>query len=146
MENRLEKWKKYVSFGWTLTGCDFAEPRASTNAERIKAMRELHEAGFKTFVSAEPIIDFKNTFDMIDKAWDYCNLFKIGLLSGKKCDKSEVNRFISRLTSYRAKRAIPTCHIAKIYLKDGLLEQSDYTREELPRNFVCKNFNIWENE
>jgi len=46
------------AFGFTLTGHDELEPGASTNAERIEAIKKLHNSGFKTFASIEPIIDF----------------------------------------------------------------------------------------
>jgi DNA repair photolyase len=65
METKLEKYKRLVAVGWTLTGVDSAEPNASPNAERIEAMRKLHEAGFKVWASIEPIIDFDSSLTMI---------------------------------------------------------------------------------
>ncbi len=58
-------WKKHVAFGFTLTGHDELEPNASTNAERIEAMRKLHRAGFRTWVSIEPVVDIESSFNMI---------------------------------------------------------------------------------
>ena len=37
-----DEYKKYVAIGFTLTGHDVLEPGASTNDERIEAMRKLH--------------------------------------------------------------------------------------------------------
>ena len=80
-ENGITR-NKNIAFGFTLTGHDELEPGASTNAERIEAMKRLHEAGFKTFASIEPIIDFESSFEMIVQAAPYCDLFKVGLMSG----------------------------------------------------------------
>ena len=57
--------RHYVTVGFTLTGHDDREPGASPNLERIEAMRELHIAGFKTWASLEPVIDFSSSVDMI---------------------------------------------------------------------------------
>ena len=69
----LPQWwfyKEYcgkIAFGFTLTGCDELEPGASTNEERINAMRLLHTLGFKTFASIEPIISLKRSADRMEQ-------------------------------------------------------------------------------
>lgn len=138
--------KDLIAYGFTFTGHDELEPGASTNQERIEAMKKLHNAGFKTFASIEPIIDFESSYDMIDKSWDYCDLFKIGLESGKRYDKISLRLFISRLLSYRAKREVPTFHVAKLYFKDSLLKQAGIDRETLPENCVGRDYNMFERE
>ena len=124
-----------ISFGFTLTGHDELEPNASTNQERIDAMRKLHEAGFKTFASIEPIINIDSSFEMIFKSYSFCDLFKIGLESGKKYSKSELQRFI-KLIPHRV-------HESKIYFKDSLLKTAGIARENLPANCVESDFNIF---
>ena len=79
-------WKTHLAFGFTLTGSDGKEPGASTNQERIEAMRILHERGFKTFASIEPIVDFDSSLRMIKETVGFCDLYKIGLMSGVKKD------------------------------------------------------------
>ena len=79
-------WKTHLAFGFTLTGSDDKEPGASTNQERIEAMKILHDRGFKTFASIEPIVDFDKSFDMIMSTIGFCDLYKIGLMSGVKKD------------------------------------------------------------
>ena len=79
-------WKTHLAFGFTLTGCDGKEPGASTNQERIEAMRILHERGFKTFASIEPIVDIETSKRMITETLGFCDLYKIGLMSGVKKD------------------------------------------------------------
>lgn len=73
--------KDLVAFGFTLTGHDEMEQFASSNADRIAAMKELHELGFKTWASIEPIIDAASSLDMIQRALDFCDLYKVGLRS-----------------------------------------------------------------
>ena len=73
-----------LKVGFTLTGRDDLEPEASSNIDRIYAMRELYNAGVFTWASCEPIIDPKRTLEMIALTVDCCNEFKIGILSGKK--------------------------------------------------------------
>lgn len=78
--------KTHIAFGFTLTGCDDKEPGASSNQERIEAMRILHERGFKTFASIEPIVDLDASKRMIQETLGSCDLYKIGLMSGVKKD------------------------------------------------------------
>lgn len=73
--------KQLVSFGFTLTGLDDWEPNASPNDSRIKLMRRLHDEGFKTFASIEPVVDFDSSYRMIKSTTDFCDLYMIGLMS-----------------------------------------------------------------
>jgi len=140
-EVKVDKVKKFVAFGFSLTGMDDLESGASTNAERIQAMRRLHEAGFKTFASIEPIIDFETSRIMIRKCIernnDCCDLFKIGLMSGKKYEQKEVRLFVD-LVLINAEISK-----AKIYFKDSLLKQAGINRADLPANCIDRDFNIW---
>lgn len=83
--NGMNDYLNYIKFGFTLTGCDELEHGASTNADRIALMKKLHEDGFKTWASIEPVIDPERSLEMVRQAAPYCDEFKIGLLSGKKC-------------------------------------------------------------
>lgn len=76
-------YSEYLSFGFTLTGHDELEQRASSNSERIKAMNYLHSVGFKTFASFEPIIDLEASYRLVKETLPFCDLYKFGLLSGK---------------------------------------------------------------
>lgn len=77
-----EYMKRNIAFGWTLTGHDELEPNASTNAERIAAMREMADYGMTTWASIEPVVDFPPALDMIYQAVNAgCQHFKIGLLT-----------------------------------------------------------------
>lgn len=75
--------RKYdIRFGFTLTGRDDMEPNASTNAERINAMRRLHDMGIKTWASIEPVITWAYSRQVIELSLDCCDHYKIGLRSG----------------------------------------------------------------
>lgn len=82
----LTKLGHDIQIGFTLTGRDDMEPKASSNADRIKAMRFLHNSGFKTWASIEPVIDWVHANMMVDLSLDYCDHYKIGLRSGVKKD------------------------------------------------------------
>ena len=135
-DNR-EKWKTLCAFGFTLTGHDELEPGASTNIERIKAMKKLHEAGFKTWASIEPIIDAKSSLNMIEKTVSFCDLFKVGLKSGKKYNDDNLIWFMDWAVSFINKNN------SKIYFKNSLLQQAGISREELPSNCVTRDYNMF---
>lgn len=79
--------RKYdIRFGFTLTGRDDMEPNASTNADRINAMRRLHNMGIKTWASIEPVITWAYSRQVIETSLDCCDHYKIGLRSGVKKD------------------------------------------------------------
>ena len=84
--NIAERHGYDISFGFTLTGHDDMEPNASSNADRIKAMRFLHNNGFKTWASIEPVIDWVSANMVISLSLDCCGHYKIGLRSGVKKD------------------------------------------------------------
>jgi DNA repair photolyase len=130
--------KHLIAFGFTLTGHDELEKGASTNQERIEAMKKLHNAGFKTFASIEPIVDFDKSYEMIIKALTYCDLFKVGLMSGKKYDLDEADDFIYNLTNLTT--------YSKFYIKEGLSKLTGLDKRELPNNFVGRDFNIFNNK
>jgi len=133
-----QKYKDKIAFGFTLTGYDRLEPNASTNQERIEAMKKLHDAGFRTFASIEPIIDFERSFEMIYLTWGHCNLYKIGLMSGQKVDRA----FYERLRSFNlAVVNLLTQSTAKVYWKDSITKCFDVF-PDAPCN-VDRDYNIF---
>ncbi|MDR0872227.1 MAG: hypothetical protein LBN27_02005 [Prevotellaceae bacterium] len=155
--NKKNLCKKLFAFGFTLTGHDELEPNASTNAERIEAMRKLHEAGFKTWASIEPVIDFESSLQMIEETKDFCSHYKIGLKSGKKYNFEELNYFVSNVVFTFSKpndfQKNPMKQIFspygkwdffnKIYFKDSLLKQAGLNRSILPDNCVKRDWSIF---
>lgn len=132
-----EGWNRNkVALGLTLTGHDELEPGASSNDERIEAMRLLHKAGFKTFASIEPIIDFRSARRVILASLEYCDLYKVGLMSGKKYDVVEAQSFVEWLNELEQ---------PKIYLKESLQKLTRYRNEDLDDYFVGADYNLFTN-
>jgi len=137
-DNKSREWRKNLAVGFTLTGHDELEPHASTNSERIEAMKKLHDAGFKTIASIEPIIDFMSSAKMIKAIQRFCNLIKIGLMSGQSYDYQELFNFFDYIT-------LGFCNEIPIYWKDSLLKAVGINREDLPKNCVTRDYNIFTN-
>lgn len=97
--------KKYLSVGFTLTGCDYMEPNAAPNMERIKAMWLIHEMGIRTWASIEPIINLGISKMFIKHAIGFCDEFKIGLMSGKR--------------NYTKKDVVNFMRIAELYIRES---------------------------
>lgn len=139
-----------LAFGFTLTGHDELEPGASTNAERIEAMRKLHEMGFKTFASIEPVIDIFKSEKMIEQTLDCCDLYKIGLLSGKKnYARTAVTGFVDIVNNMIIGYSIREHREVYVYWKDSVLEYIQKDRSnQLFRNYHCvgADYNIFNNQ
>ena len=70
-------------YGATLTFSDASdsaewEPWAASPAERMYVLQEAKRKGITTWVSLEPVIDPKQTLDLIDSTADFVDLYKIG--------------------------------------------------------------------
>ena len=90
------------------------EPGASSNEERISAMRAIHNMGIPTWASIEPIIKPQASLRMIEKTIDCCDHYKIGILSGKKnYTPQDIREFIS---------AVSDLNPTSVYLKESLRE------------------------
>lgn len=102
-------------------------------------MRELHRLGYKTFASIEPIITPTMSRNMIQATLDFCDLYKVGLISGVKKDYynpvhlSVFWEWLKELTrdGYN------------IYPKDSLLDYFNEDRSSLEGYFVESNHNIF---
>ena len=80
-----------LSVGFTLTGRDDLEPGASANEERIAAMEELHGLGYRTYASLEPVVDPLRSLEMFRLTRGFCDLYKVGLQSGRDLSSYERN-------------------------------------------------------
>ena len=134
IESSIYYKKDLISFGFTITGHDELEPKASTNTERVCAMIDLSKSGFKTFASFEPIINLESTLKYIKLTSAYCDLFKIGLESGRKYDEIELVKFMCKVHEIIPSRPI--------YWKESFLKQAKIDRFELPGNCVNRDFLI----
>lgn len=83
---KSDAFRKYLQIGFTLTGRSDMEPKASRNLDRIESMRRIKEFGLHTWASIEPVIDWHHARMMVECSLEYCDHYKIGLLSGVKKD------------------------------------------------------------
>lgn len=134
---KIKLLPKEIAWGFTLTGHDELEPGASSNVERIHAMKRLHGMGYKTFASIEPVVDFPSAFSMINLTRGICDLYKIGLMSGKRytsTERSEAHFLLELL------KEAP----GRYYLKESLIKLLEIDRADLPADkFVGVDFNIF---
>lgn len=106
---------KFLAFGFTLTGSDNLEPGASSNKERINAMRLLHDAGFKTFASLEPVVTPQKTAEISEMIASFCDLVKVGLMSGVS------KNYYSKDEVWKMVESIAGCSRA-VYFKKSLTD------------------------
>jgi DNA repair photolyase len=71
------------AFASTLTSLDDRFSRkwerdAALPADRIAALRKFHERGIFTWVSLEPTIDIESSLAIVDKTYDFVDLYKVG--------------------------------------------------------------------
>jgi DNA repair photolyase len=123
-----------IAIGFTLTGSNELEPKASSNFNRIDALMKAKEIGYKTFASIEPITSFWNARQVIRDSVEFVDLFKVGLMSGKKYDIVEAQTFVEWLDEIQG---------PKIYLKESLQKLSKYTNTELDEYFVERDYNLF---
>lgn len=112
-----ESYRPNLHFGFTLTGHDEMEPKASSNAERIDAMRRMKNVGFSIFASIEPVIDWESAKSVIIDSIDYCDHYKIGLRSGVKKDYYDfatLNERVSELVAFITDKG------KTVYLKESV--------------------------
>jgi len=74
------------SFGTTLTFDNPTqsiewEPKAALPDDRIEALKIAHEAGIKTWVSFEPVIEPEQVYRLIKKTHAFVDLYKVGKLN-----------------------------------------------------------------
>lgn len=123
--------------GFTLTGHNELEPGASDNEERIDAMCRLHHEGFKTWASIEPIIDIESSLKMIEMTNDFCYLYKIGPMSGKKYDPNDLHRMFETVSQMKGD--------FKVYWKDDFFVKAgiNSAMANVPHR-VGRNYKLWE--
>lgn len=98
------------AFAVTLTSDNDAEsrewePGAALPDERIQNLRAAHDAGIRTWVSFEPVIDPDAALRLIERVHPFVDLFKVGKLNyhahSKTIDwplfRSEVTRLLDKI-------------------------------------------------
>ena len=79
------------SYGATLTfvdGCDskYWEPRAASPGERISMLDAAHKKGIPTWVSLEPVIDPKQTLELVRRTHNFVDEYRVGKLNYSPSD------------------------------------------------------------
>jgi len=74
------------AFASTLTCLDEAEsarwePGAAAPQDRIAAIKTAHEAGIKTWVSFEPVLNPEWVYQLLERTRPYVDLYKVGKLN-----------------------------------------------------------------
>lgn len=120
----LDLFKKYpsgkIKFGTTLTFFNDElrkkyEPNACNCEERIDVLAEIHDAGIKTFVSIEPVIDPIESLKVIAASLPFCDQYKIGKLNhDKNAKNTNWNKFLSDSLS------IVRQYKKEVYVKEDL--------------------------
>ena len=131
---------RLLAFGWTLTGYDEWERRAPGNQHRIGDMRGFFAAGYKTWASIEPVIDFNASAKMIQRALTAgCRHLKIGLLTSRTLVAREHYRKLygDRLGEHLALfidevQQLNRGHNATIYWKQSIRDLADRDLTNLP--------------
>jgi len=82
-ERDFDQMGSLDEFGVTLTFTNQAdsdkwEPHAAPIAERLESLQHAHEAGIRTWVSLEPVIDPQQTLDLIRATYRYVDHYKVG--------------------------------------------------------------------
>ncbi len=105
----------HAGYEMSLHGMFFApseEPGAGCPYYRMLALKVAHDAGIKTWVSAEPVLNSDDVINFIELA-DYVDLLKIGKLNYHQSN-----------IDWKAfgERAVQTCKAFKrnYYIKDSL--------------------------
>ena len=88
----IELFKKFgdnINVGMTLTMDNEKdsrewEPNAATPEERLDTLKTLKDNGIKTWASFEPVLDIKQSLNMIRKSIQFVGLYKIGKLNNYK--------------------------------------------------------------
>ncbi|MDL2315496.1 hypothetical protein LJC59_00235 [Desulfovibrio sp. OttesenSCG-928-A18] len=57
------------------------EPQAGKPCERIDSLKKAHEAGIKTWVSFEPVINPDAALRLVEQIYPFVDLFKVGKLN-----------------------------------------------------------------
>lgn len=122
-EEEIEKLKKYITVGFTITGMDEEEVNAPSTSERIEALSAVAELGMRTFVSLEPIIDLQRALDVYGKCIKITNGIRFGLLSPYKKGRYGRAELIQFLTCVHLGHRIYKG--VKVVAKDSIIKECD---------------------
>lgn len=87
----FDLYGKNDAFASTLTFLDFNdskkyEPDAAPPEDRFRAMIEAKANNIETWASLEPVIDWRQSIEIIDRTHEFCDLYKIGKMNHQRSD------------------------------------------------------------
>jgi DNA repair photolyase len=114
----------------------FWEPGAPSFAERRDSLKAAHDAGFKTSISAEPLLDPDNVKELWDKLISFVNWeFWIGKLNKPQLridlDDPEVRDRLSPILDGQSDKRV--MEIVKTFDKEPLIQWKDSYKEVIAR-------------
>jgi DNA repair photolyase len=127
------KDKKHLAhFGFSLSGEDQFEIGASSNQERIDLMKKLYNDGFKTWISAEPIINTSSTIKVLEIAKDFCYMIRFETLSMGHYDSEKLSCVYNRNDLLKLYKWVNNNLRDKlIYWGDGFLRNAGLSRNKI---------------
>lgn len=105
------------------------EPNAAPVEERFQILKEAHEAGIRTWVSLEPVIDPEEALAVIRRAAPYVDFWKVGKLNHMK----EVEDQVDWHKFYVDVVALLDSLNAKYYIKEDLKKYSQSADGEVKK-------------
>lgn len=126
-----------VKVGATLTfaGADKSlewEPGAAWPIERLAALDQLHAAGVKTWASIEPVLDLRESLDVIAASLPYVDAYKVGKLNHEPSSVDWLAFGIMAVDMIRsAGRALYVKADLRAYLPAGYLSAAERDPETL---------------
>lgn len=89
------------------------EPGAASPDERLDTLRQLHEAGIKTWASIEPVIDEKESLAVIARSLPFVDGYKVGKLNHRKSNVDWSSFCVKAVSMIRGAGRV-------LYVKDDL--------------------------
>jgi DNA repair photolyase len=121
----IKKFGNHIQIGTTLTMDNDIdskewEPEAALPEERIEMLSQLKYDNIKTWASFEPVIDPKQSLNMIKRSLKYVDIYKIGKINNYKgIDKTiDWNDFLSKVVELLRSNNKP------FYIKKDLRESA----------------------
>lgn len=149
--NVIKKFGESIKVGCTLTfdndkhSIEY-EPGAAPTSERIEMLKYFSNQGIKTWVSIEPVINHKQSLNLIQMAMPYTSHFKIGKLNHFPDIEKKINwtQFLHDAVKIMRQNG------KQFYIKKDLLQWNDdivFTEWEIDQDYLnVKPFKIKEPE
>lgn len=121
-------FRRLLTIGFTITGCDKEEPYAPSTNERVDALIRLcYVYDIKTFVSLEPIIDLKRAQMVIERVKKHTSEIRVGCMSPLKKDRySPIDFMLFVEYVYQQWR-----QGVNFYIKDSMVRQACFMPDKI---------------